>query len=151
MKRATKLTVVCGAVFICFAIASPSIMAELNGESPQLMEQQGSKPIDDLVKKAFKRAREYDRKMEIEKAIGEYTKIIEMQPDHLDAYYYRSTIMVYVDPEKAIEDARKAQELFEKQGNQEAADSMEVHIETIRDGVERGSFKMPQPISEQNN
>lgn len=87
--------------------------------------------------------------MEIKKAIAEYTKVIEMQPDHLEAYFYRSTDLIYVDPEKAIEDSRKVQELHEPRGNQAAADAMEVHIETIRSGVERGEFdKMPEPIPE---
>lgn len=61
MKMIKKLSIISGVVLASIAFTSPSIMAQLNEEVEQPMEQQNTEPVNDLVEKTFKRAREYDR------------------------------------------------------------------------------------------
>jgi tetratricopeptide (TPR) repeat protein len=58
-------------------------LAQLSTESSTVTE----------TKKAFERAREYDMKYQIDEAISEYTRAIELDPNYAEAYLSRSAVL----------------------------------------------------------
>jgi tetratricopeptide (TPR) repeat protein len=109
-----------------------------NQQSAQLPTESSTVPG---AKEAFDRAREHDMKDQIDEAISEYTRAIELDPNYVEAYYSRSAVLAKDHAQKALEDARKAQQFFIKQGNQFGVDAMESHMRNIQRGMDEGIFK----------
>ncbi len=93
------------------------------------------------AEEAYLRAREYDMNDEIDEAIAEYTKATQLDPDYAEAYLSRSVVRAMNHVDLALEDARKAKELFIEQDNQFAAGATESHIQDLERGIEEGVFK----------
>ncbi|MEO0970540.1 MAG: tetratricopeptide repeat protein [Cyanobacteria bacterium J06639_18] len=97
--------------------------------------------IDSEAKDAYEQGEEYTNKDLLDEAIAEYTKAIELKPNYAEAYYRRSVILSFNYAEKALEDARKAKQLFIEEGDQFSAQAMESHIQIIQAGMQEGELK----------
>jgi tetratricopeptide (TPR) repeat protein len=53
----------------------------------------------------------YERINNMQQAIADYSKAIELAPDYAKAYYVRGTLLWYLDDDTSIGDMMKAAEL----------------------------------------
>lgn len=89
----------------------------------------------------FQRGREFDSQGQSQEALAEYTKAIELDPNHVKAYFYRSNLLALVgEPQKGIEDAQKATAILESRGQAQWAEAMRQHEQMIREGIEEGEW-----------
>ncbi len=89
----------------------------------------------------FQRGREFDSQGQSQEALAEYTKAIELDPNHVKAYFYRSNLLALVgEPQKGIEDAQKATAILESRGQSQWAEAMRQHEQMIREGIEEGEW-----------
>jgi tetratricopeptide (TPR) repeat protein len=89
----------------------------------------------------FRRGRELDRKDQSQEALAMYTQAIQLDPNHVKAYFYRSNLLALEgQPQKGIEDAQKAAAILESKGESGGAAAMRQHEEMIRQGIENGEF-----------
>ena len=65
-----------------------------------------------LAQKYFSSGKEKSKNGEVDLAIEDYTKAIELKPDYADAYYYRSKAWLQIgEEEKAKSDMKTANEI----------------------------------------
>lgn len=65
----------------------------------------------------FQRGREFDVQGQSQEAIAMYTQAIQLDPNHVEAYFYRSNALALKgQPQKGIEDAQKATTILESRG-----------------------------------
>jgi len=89
----------------------------------------------------FQRGRELDVQGKHQEAIAEYTQAIQLDPDYVEAYFYRSNLLALVgQPQKGIEDAQKAAAILEAKGELGGAAVMRQHEQMIREGIEDGEW-----------
>ncbi len=70
------------------------------------------KQDQELAKKYFNSGKEKSKKGEVDLAIEDYTKAIELKPDYADAHYYRSKAWLQIgEEEKAKSDMKTANEI----------------------------------------
>lgn len=93
------------------------------------------------AEEAFIRARQYDMKDKIDEADAEYTEAIQLDPNYAEAYIHRSLLRSMSHAQQALEDARKAKQLFIEQGNEFRAEATESHIQDLERGIKEGVFK----------
>ena len=66
----------------------------------------------ELAEKYFSSGKEKSKNGEVNFAIEDYTKAIELKPDYADAYYYRSKAWLQIgEEEKAKSDMKTANEI----------------------------------------
>ncbi|MCU0547845.1 MAG: hypothetical protein MUC48_00725 [Leptolyngbya sp. Prado105] len=76
-----------------------------------------------------------------QEAIIELTKAISLEPNYIEAYWYRSNVFASINqPEAAIVDAEKAADLFKIQGELSKAQVMLDLANDIREGIKAGDF-----------
>ena len=93
------------------------------------------------VEEFFRSGREFDRKGQSQEAIAEYTRAIELNPNYVEAYFFRGNALALEgQPQKGIEDAEKAAAICNSRGESQWAEAMLQLAETIRRGIEEGEF-----------
>ncbi|MEH2319431.1 tetratricopeptide repeat protein [Nostoc sp.] len=89
----------------------------------------------------FQRGREFDVKGQHQEALVEYTQAIELDPNYVEAYFYRGNALALEgQPQKGIEDLQKAAAILESRGQLEWAAAMRQQEEIIRQGIQDGEF-----------
>jgi tetratricopeptide (TPR) repeat protein len=89
----------------------------------------------------FQRGREFDVKGQHQEALVEYTQAIELDPNYVEAYFYRGNALALEgQPQKGIEDLQKAAAILESRGQLEWAAAMRQQEEIIREGIQDGEF-----------
>ena len=89
----------------------------------------------------FNNGREFDIKGQHQEAIIEYTQAIQLDPNYVEAYFYRGNALALErQPQQGIEDLQKAASICESRGQSEWAAVMRQHEEMIREGIEDGEF-----------
>ncbi|MDF2388390.1 tetratricopeptide repeat protein [Nostoc ellipsosporum NOK] len=93
------------------------------------------------AKEFFRRAREFDGQGQSQQAIAEYTRAIELDPNYAEAYAFRGNVLALAgQPQKGIEDAQKAIDIYNSRGDSVRASMVQQLVETIRLGIEEGEF-----------
>ncbi|WP_341530630.1 tetratricopeptide repeat protein [Nostoc sp. UHCC 0302] len=93
------------------------------------------------AKEFFQKGREFDVKGQHQEAIVEYTQAIELDPNYVEAYFYRGNALALKgQPQKGIEDLQKAAAILESRGQSEWAAAMQQPEKIIREGIEEGEF-----------
>lgn len=88
--------------------------------------------MTNAVQEAFRRAREFNRLDDKQKAMAEYDKVIALDPNHTRTYFYRSNLLSLMgEHERAYEDAQKLLELSMAQGDKAMIDMAEEHLELL--------------------
>ncbi|MBW4688544.1 MAG: tetratricopeptide repeat protein [Komarekiella atlantica HA4396-MV6] len=89
----------------------------------------------------FQKGREFDIEGQHQEALFEYTRAIELDPNYVEAYFYRGNALALEgQPQKGIEDLQKAAAILEYRGQLEWAAAMRQHEEIIREGIQEGEF-----------
>lgn len=89
----------------------------------------------------FQRGRELDVQGKHQEAITEYTQAIQLEPNYVEAYFYRSNALALEgQPQKGIEDLQKAAAILESQGQSQWVAAVRQHEQMIREGIEDGEF-----------
>lgn len=89
----------------------------------------------------FQRGRKFDVQGQHQEAIAMYTQAIQLDPNYVEAYFYRSNALALEgQPQKGIEDAQKATAILESRGQSQWAEAMRQHEQMIREGIEEGEF-----------
>jgi len=89
----------------------------------------------------FQRGREFDVKGQHQQALFEYTQAIDLDPNYVEAYFYRGNALALEgQPQKGIEDLQKAAAILESRGQLEWAAAMRQQEEIIREGIQDGEF-----------
>lgn len=84
------------------------------------------------AQEAFRRARQFNRLDDKQKAMVEYDKVIALDPNHTRTYFYRSNLLSLMgEHERAYEDAQKLLELSMAQGDKAMIDMAEEHLEML--------------------
>jgi tetratricopeptide (TPR) repeat protein len=103
----------------------------------------GKKKLISMVsaEEFFGKGREFDIKGQHQEAILEYTQAIQLDPNYVEAYFYRGNALALEgQPQEGIEDLQKAASICESRGQSEWAAVMRQHEEIIREGIEDGEF-----------
>jgi tetratricopeptide (TPR) repeat protein len=103
----------------------------------------GKKKLISMVsaEEFFNNGREFDIKGQHQEAIIEYTQAIQLDPNYVEAYFYRGNALALEgQPQEGIEDLQKAASICESRGQSEWAAVMRQHEEMIQEGIEDGEF-----------
>ncbi len=93
------------------------------------------------AKEFFQRGSEFDIQGQHQGAIAQYTQAIELDPNYVEAYFYRGNALALEgQPQKGIEDLQKAAAILESEGQSEWAATMRQQEEIIREGIQDGDF-----------
>lgn len=93
------------------------------------------------AKEFFQRGSEFDIQGQHQGAIAQYTQAIELDPNYVEAYFYRGNALALEgQPQKGIEDLQKAAAILESQGQSQWAAAMRQQEEIIREGIQDGEF-----------
>ncbi|MCG6135993.1 MAG: tetratricopeptide repeat protein [Nostoc sp. LLA-1] len=89
----------------------------------------------------FQRGREFDVKGKGKEAIIEYTRAIELDPNYVEAYFYRGNALALEgQPQKGIEDAQKAVAIYQSRGDSVRASLVQHLVENTQEGMREGEF-----------
>lgn len=89
----------------------------------------------------YERGSEFDSQGQHQEAIAMYTQALQLDPDYVEAYFYRSNALALVgEPQKGIEDAQKATAILESRGQSQWAEAMRQHEQMIREGIEESEW-----------
>ncbi len=89
----------------------------------------------------YQRGSEFDSQGQHQEAIAMYTQAIQLDPNYVEAYFYRSNALALEgQPQKGIEDAQKAMAILESRGQSDWAEAMRQHEQMFREGIQDGEF-----------
>ncbi|WP_250122339.1 tetratricopeptide repeat protein [Chroococcidiopsis sp. CCMEE 29] len=124
----------------CYIVDPSGQVKDLSGLCSPNTEGQESIPMAS-AEEFFQRGREFDSQGQSQEAIAEYTRAIQLDSNYVEAYFYRSNLLALEgQPQKAIEDAKRAAAILESKGESQWAAAMRQHEEVIRQGIRDGEF-----------
>ena len=124
----------------CLTVDPSGQVTIINGSCSPSSQGQESESIA-KAKEFYERGSEFDSQGQSQEAIAMYTQAIQLDPNHVKAYFYRSnTLALEGQPQKGIEDAQKAAAILESRGQSQWAEAMRQHEQMIREGIEDGEF-----------
>lgn len=87
---------------------------------------------------AFQNARKLAKAGQYQAAIDEYSRAIELNPEMVEAYSFRSAAFAMIpgQEQKGIEDAHKAAEILRARGDEERATWMDRQAESVQGVIE---------------
>ena len=87
---------------------------------------------------AFQNARQLAKAGQYQAAIDEYSRAIELNPEMVEAYVFRSAAFAMIpgQEQKGIEDAHKAAEILRARGDEERAKWMDNQAESVQGVIE---------------
>lgn len=89
----------------------------------------------------FQIGRELDAQGQHQQAIAEYTRAIQIDPNHAEAYIFRGNALALENqPLKGIEDAQRAIAIYNFRGDSVRASMVQQLIQTIQQGIRNGEF-----------
>jgi tetratricopeptide (TPR) repeat protein len=94
--------------------------------------------IQSRHQEAFQNARKLSKAGQYQAAIDEYSRAIELNPEMVEAYVFRSSAFAMIpgQEQKGIEDAHKAAEILRARGDEERATWMDRKAESIQGVIE---------------
>ncbi len=124
----------------CFMVDPSGQVRNLDNLCGSANQRRESKPMGN-AKDFFQRASEFARNDQRQEAIANYTRAIQLDPNYVEAYFYRgNTLALAGQPLKGIEDLKKAAAICDSRGESQWAAAMRKHEELIRQGIEDGDF-----------
>lgn len=126
----------------CFMIDSSGRTIELNQFCNSTSEEDAVE--NTAATEAFLRGRDLASQDQLEEALEEVNRAIELNPEMAEAYALRSLINVPTpgwEPvpgweQRALEDARKAADIFRSRGDNTKAGWVDTHIEQLQEHIE---------------
>lgn len=94
--------------------------------------------IQNRHQEIFQNARKLAKAGQYQAAIDEYTRAIELNPEMIEAYVFRSAAFAMIpgQEQKGIEDAHKAAEILRSRGDEERATWMDRQAESVQGVIE---------------
>ena len=94
--------------------------------------------MENSHEKAFQNARQLAKAGQYQVAIDEYSRAIELNPEMVEAYFFRSAAFAMIpgQEQRGIEDARKAAEILRARGDEERARWMDEQAESVQGVIE---------------
>lgn len=142
----SSVTILCSIIFYtvakaqeqqgCFMI-SPSGQIEDLGELCN-SELGGREVMENSHEEIFQMARQLAKAGQYQAAINEYSRAIELNPEMVEAYAFRSAAFAMIpgQEQRGIEDARKAAEILRARGDEERARWMDQQAESVQGVIE---------------
>jgi tetratricopeptide (TPR) repeat protein len=124
----------------CYMVEPSGQVRDLSGVcSPQNQEQNSANMA--TAEELFRRGREFDVQAQHQQAVDEYTRAIQLEPNYVEAYFYRGNALALVgQPQKGIEDLQKAAAILDSKGQSQWAAAMRQQEQIIREGMQDGEF-----------
>jgi tetratricopeptide (TPR) repeat protein len=124
----------------CLTVDPSGQVTIINGSCSPSSQGQESESMAN-AEEFYQRGSEFDRQGQSQEAIAEYTKAIELDPNHVEAYVFRGNALALVgEPQKGIEDLQKAAAIYESRGESQWAEAVQQQEGVILQGIEDGEF-----------